>query len=97
MSEQTNINEIMKYRRKPEEVEAFRMKKVGPSSLDWPEWAQAAWCDGVMFADGETNRLTIKTLEGNHAVNDGDWIIRGVRGELYPCKPDIFEAAYEAA
>lgn len=37
----------------------------------------------------------IDTLEGGHAVCPGDWIIRGVQGEFYPCKPDIFEATYE--
>ncbi len=41
--------------------------------------------------------LTIPTLEGNHIAKHGDWIIRGVKGELYPCKPYIFEATYEAA
>ena len=39
---------------------------------------------------------TIETLEGTMTADLGDWIIRGVKGELYPCKPDIFEATYEA-
>lgn len=38
----------------------------------------------------------IETLEGRMVVSDGDWIITGVKGEHYPCKPDIFEATYEA-
>ena len=41
--------------------------------------------------------LSIGTLEGQHRVSWGDWIIQGVKGELYPCKPDIFAATYEAA
>lgn len=41
--------------------------------------------------------MTIHTLEGDHTAKVGDWIIRGVKGELYPCKPDIFAATYEAA
>ena len=41
--------------------------------------------------------LEIPTLEGRHIASKGDWIIRGVKGELYPCKPDIFEATYERA
>ncbi len=41
--------------------------------------------------------LTIPTLEGDHTANVGDWIIKGVKGELYPCKPDIFEMTYEPA
>lgn len=39
----------------------------------------------------------IDTLEGGHIVCPGDWIIKGVKGEFYPCKPDIFDATYEAA
>jgi len=39
--------------------------------------------------------LTIKTLEGTHRADIGDWIIKGIEGELYPCKPDIFEQTYE--
>lgn len=39
--------------------------------------------------------LTIHTLEGDHTAKHGDWIIKGVKGEFYPCKPDIFAATYE--
>jgi hypothetical protein len=45
--------------------------------------------------DATADELTIKTLEGELHVSIGDWIIRGVNGELYPCKPDIFEKTYE--
>ena len=41
--------------------------------------------------------LTIPTLEGDHTAKHGDWIIKGVNGEFYPCKPDIFAATYELA
>lgn len=41
--------------------------------------------------------LTIPTLEGDHIAKHGDWIIRGVKGEFYPCKPDIFAATYDPA
>jgi hypothetical protein len=44
---------------------------------------------------GEQDTLRIKTLEGVMSVRIGDWIIKGVNGELYPCKPDIFEKSYE--
>ena len=40
-------------------------------------------------------QLTIPTLEGDHLVSEGDWVIRGVKGEFYPCKPDIFKETYE--
>lgn len=43
------------------------------------------------------NALIIPTLEGDHRADIGDWIIQGVAGEFYPCKPDIFEATYEEA
>jgi len=49
----------------------------------------------LMATDGK--HLDIKTLEGVMTAGVGDWIIRGVKGEIYPCKPDIFEATYEAA
>jgi len=42
-----------------------------------------------------TGLFTIKTLEGNHEANVGDWIIKGVEGEFYPCKPAIFDKTYE--
>ena len=41
--------------------------------------------------------VTIPTLEGDHTAKHGDWIIKGVKGEFYPCKPDIFAATYEPA
>ena len=47
--------------------------------------------------DGKLLNWRIGTLEGPHEVTPGDWIIRGVKGEFYPCKPDIFEMTYEAA
>jgi len=50
----------------------------------------------ILFAN-HPQRIEIKTLEGWMIGNIDDWIIRGVKGELYPCKPDIFEATYDAA
>ena len=47
--------------------------------------------------DGKLLAWRIGTLEGPHEVTPGDWIIRGVKGEFYPCKQDIFEMTYEAA
>ena len=55
--------------------------------------------EGQAVPSGEVWRagdyLYIGTLEGTHRADPGDWIIRGVKGELYPCKPDIFEATYD--
>ena len=53
----------------------------------------AEWDDKVQYNGDGT--LTITTLEGDHRANEGDYIIRGVKGELYPCKPDIFASTYE--
>lgn len=98
-----------KYRKKPVEIEAFQMTKERRwDNSDWPAWLSEAWqkepteagclyCiddDGLV---GHGERLCITTLEGTHAVTFGDYIIQGVQGELYPCKPDIFETTYEAA
>lgn len=73
----------MKYRKKPVVVEAeqFFVNTLG----GWPVG---------MYRDGEGTYL-IDTLEGPLRVSDGDWIITGIQGERYPCKPDIFEATYE--
>jgi len=57
----------------------------------WPAKVPA----GEVWRDGDD--LWIGTLEGPHRADPGDWIIRGVKGELYPCKPDIFDATYEPA
>lgn len=79
----------MKYRKKPVVIEAFRY------NIDSrPEWFQNEVTANkiVTFND----RCNIITLEGVMVGNKGDWIIMGVKGEIYPCKPDIFEATYEA-
>ena len=60
-----------------------------------PEWhgqTTCKHCDKLMYDHG-----WIDTLEGGHIVCPGDWVIKGVQGEYYPCKPDIFEATYEKA
>lgn len=57
-----------------------------------PERFRRETCHALMGEHGY-----IDTLEGGHTVCPGDYIIRGVQGELYPCKPDIFEATYEVA
>ena len=69
---------------------------------EWPEWLNMAWNDYVgcgMWCGpdiGDNEMLYIATLEGVYEVSWDDWIIQGVKGELYPCKPDIFELTYEA-
>jgi hypothetical protein len=84
------------FRKKPVTIEAVQYEKDG--NLAWhqaPRWLWEALESGVAF--NRDGRLMLRTLEGEHVVSDGDWIIRGVKGELYPCKPDIFALTYEPA
>jgi hypothetical protein len=67
---------------------ADELYRHGPASPDRLRGVRAVAKDAPAF-------LVIETLGGPHRANPGDWIIRGVQGEFYPCKPDIFEATYE--
>lgn len=96
-----------RYRKRPVVIEAFQMtRERREDNTDWPPWLNEAWnlgdqAPGAVYmlepAGHPDRRLCINTLEGRHVVGWGDWIIRGVAGELYPCKPDIFAATYEPA
>lgn len=79
----------MKYRKKPVVIEAVRF--TGDNFKDVSEFA-ADISDGCSLRNGI---VYIDTLEGTMAANEGDWIIKGVKGEFYPCKPDIFAMTYE--
>lgn len=91
----------MKYRKKPVVIEAVKVEDVIRQSQTeehlTPEWVREALGDRTLLPwfDGSP-RVHVPTLEGDMAGNSDDWIIRGVKGELYPCKPDIFEATYDA-
>lgn len=76
---------MARFRKKPVIIEAFRLNGKGPSAA--PGWFPSP----VVVEDG----VIIETLEGDMLARWGDWIIRGVNGEIYPCKPDIFEKTYE--
>lgn len=79
----------MKYRKKPVVIEAFK----------WTEEEVTQWWKdhpGIQIEVGTCTAL-IPTLEGVMRASPGDFIIQGVKGEIYPCKPDIFEATYEPA
>lgn len=85
----------MRYRKKPVIIEAI--KYLGPFSIDEMLEAWGEPFAKVMVRTGFTlGSLSIKTLEGTLFPSIEDWIIRGIQGEFYPCKPDIFEATYEA-
>lgn len=91
---------VKKYRKKPVEVEAWqhdcRHGVIGVHEL-------ADWCGGKAEFMGRQPLglnawvIRIPTLEGTMTAMPNDYIIRGVQGEFYPCKPDIFEATYEEA
>lgn len=95
-----------RYRKKPVAIEAWRFLSPNQFEAEAPEWLRGQRILNVslaMLKDGHVIVATEKgspvlfigTLEGIMGAQPGDWIIRGVKGELYPCKPDIFEATYE--
>lgn len=88
--------EISKFTKRPVTIEAVQLT----DDADWE--AIATWCGGRVAAyrdasDEYYTPLVIPTLEGEMHADVGDWIIRGIQGEHYPCKPDIFAATYEPA
>lgn len=87
----------MKFRKKPVVVEAF-LWTGDLEQVEDPEWACQAITEGrIRFWQSGTPevKLLINTLEGVMEASRGDYIIRGVEGEIYPCKPGIFERTYE--
>ena len=88
----------MKYRKKPVVVEAFKFYVDG-----MPDWfMDKVSSNDVILHNCNYNKYSIeeayceiKTLEGVMVADGGDYIIKGVQGEIYPCKPDIFEQTYE--
>lgn len=88
---------MAKYRKKPVVIEAFRWTG-GPDQTEDPEWIIDAIRSGAAtFPNCGTKdvKLKIATLEGTMTADVGDFIIKGVSNEIYPCKPDIFELTYE--
>lgn len=88
----------MKVVKKPVEVETLHVEYDGDRLVfdeDLPEWWEEAEQDGTVFYEPARGAYMIRTLEGDHKVFDGDYVIRGVHGELYPCKEEIFQETYE--
>jgi hypothetical protein len=102
-----SIKKLMpKFRKKPVVIEAVQLNYknwndvcdllgsiVSPEN---PARNTAEYSD-TCGEEGPYIELTIPTLEGDHLAKHGDWIIKGVKGEFYPCKPDIFTATYDEA
>jgi hypothetical protein len=78
---------MAKFRKKPVVIEAMQYTRNGLEAEK-----VALWCGGKQTDEG----CEIETLEGTMLANYGDWIIKGVKGEFYPCKPDIFEQTYDS-
>lgn len=91
---------MAKYRKKPVVIEAFQLNERGLVAEDW-FWDAVSRNDIITHDFGKFHPnpawCEIKTLEGTMIANAGDFIIKGVNGEIYPCKPDIFEKTYEIA
>lgn len=79
-----------KYRKKPVVIEAVQWtgENATEMSLFIGRSDIGRWYNGTLV-------LPIETLEGQITANPGDWVIKGVKGEFYPCKPDIFDATYD--
>jgi hypothetical protein len=87
----------MKYRKKPIVIDAIQFDGSYEQVAAFfpPSWSGLRW-----FSESVSGRppcIEMNTLEGVMTAMPGDWIIRGVKGEFYPCKPDIFAATYEPA
>ena len=90
----SNNKQSMKYIKKPVEIDALQFTRNN-------------WDEIKSFTNNKAHTLLIEkriggiatciipTLEGHHVANEGDWIIKGIKGEFYPCKPDIFKMTYE--
>lgn len=84
----------MKFRKKPVEVEAIQYKR-GEIIMAVQDFFGEGNGRELVY-DPVVNEYYILTLEGKMHLSWGDWIIRGVKGEYYPCKPDIFQDTYES-
>jgi hypothetical protein len=81
------------FRKKPVVIEAMQFTEEDKNRVF--NWVTCNHYAG--FDENDKPTLKIETLEGDHTACLGDWIIKGVKGEFYPCKPDIFELTYEPA
>ena len=88
-----------KFRKKPVVIEAMQVLDDLRNHVEIRRWAESTTPEGEQIPVSITafdSTMVIHTLEGEMRASIGDYVIRGVQGEFYPCKPDIFEATYEA-
>lgn len=78
-----------KYKKKPVVIEAIQYTGANVQEI-------IDFTEGKAFKNGgKSDYMTIPTLEGDHTATAGDFIIKGIKGEFYPCKPDVFEGSYD--
>ncbi len=82
-----------KFKKKPVVIEAVQYHDEMRATDNLPDGVVISFWGNTPYGQGDFP--TINTLEGPHLVSDGDYIITGVQGEKYPCKPDIFKATYD--
>lgn len=90
---------MAKYRKKPVVIDAWLFDGKLTNSTEVLTAAAGGgkmWFSGTVEG-GDEGKIVIRTLEGEMEASPGDYIIKGIKGEFYPCKPDIFAATYEAA
>ena len=90
---------MSKFRKKPVVIDAWQFDGSWASAqpiLETIEEAKPIDRSGPRWRDFNGGEIIIPTLEGEMTASAGDWIIKGVKGEFYPCKPDIFSTTYEA-
>lgn len=103
----THQNSAQRFRKKPVEIEAWPVRDInlafatdhweGLPDCIREAYNQGGWVPGALKDGiGPERGIYIPTLEGSMFGGPDDWIIRGVKGEFYPCKPDIFAATYDA-
>lgn len=86
---------VQRYRKKPIEVEAVQYTGGNNREIEGFVGDQCLYFARAITGEEQNPQLHIRTLEGDMHVSKGDWIIKGVKGEFYPCKPDIFDQTYE--
>jgi hypothetical protein len=84
----------MKYVKKPVVIEAIQFNSYADLNRMCNSWGKL-FMDVADFDEEEKENFFIETLEGNMCVIHGDFVIKGIKGEFYPCKPDIFYMSYE--
>jgi hypothetical protein len=85
---------MSKYRKKPVIIEAVQVLPENINKLN--ALTNGGSRDATYYwEDGKLNHIVVKTLEGSMIANINDYLIKGISGELYPCKPDIFDKTYE--